>query len=139
VIILDTNVVSALMQTQRSAEVERWLDSQPPDIFWLSAISYFELRAGIERLSASRHRQRLEDALNRVLSVDIQNQILPLDEAAAAAAAGIAAARERIGRPVEFRDTLIAGIAVAHRAELATRNIRHFEGLDVPVVNPFAG
>jgi predicted nucleic acid-binding protein len=139
VIILDTNVVSALMQTERSAEVERWLDSHPPDIFWLSAISYFDLRAGIERLSAGRHRQRLEDALNRVLAVDIQNQILPLDEAAAAAAARIAAARERIGRPVDFRDTLIAGIAVANRAELATRNIRHFEGLDVPVVNPFAG
>lgn len=138
-IILDTNVVSALMQTKRNSEVERWLDSHPPDIFWLSAISYFELRAGIERLSAGRQRQRLEDALNRVLAVDIQNQILPLDEAAAAAAARIAAARERIGRPVDFRDTLIAGIAVANRAEFATRNIRHFEGLDVPVVNPFAG
>jgi hypothetical protein len=29
-----------------------------------------------------------------------------------------------------------AGIALAHRATLATRNVRHFQNLTVPVVNP---
>jgi predicted nucleic acid-binding protein len=75
--------------------------------------------------------------LEQVLNIDIQNQILPLDESAARAAASIAAARERVGRPVDFRDTMIAGIAVANRAELATRNVRHFQDLDVSIVNPF--
>jgi len=37
-----------------------------------------------------------------------------------------------------LRDTMIAGIAIAHRATLATRNIRDFENLPVPVVNPWA-
>jgi toxin FitB len=139
VIILDTNVVSALMQSERNPELERWLDQRPTDIFWLTAISYFELRVGIERLATGRNRQRLEDALHRVLELRIQNELLPLDESAARAAASITVARERIGRPVDFRDTLIAGIVVANRAELATRNVRHFQDLDVSVVNPFAG
>lgn len=137
-IILDTNVVSALMQSERNPELERWLNRQPPDIFWLTAVSYFELRTGIERLATGRKRQQLEDALGRVIEVRIRNEILPVDERAAHVAASIAAARERIGRPVDFRDTLIAGIAVAHQAELATRNVRHFQDLDVSVVDPFA-
>ena len=33
--------------------------------------------------------------------------------------------------------TLIAGIALARRATIATRNTGHFDGLDVPVVNPW--
>jgi toxin FitB len=137
VIILDTNVVSALMQRERNTELEGWLDRQPPDSFWLTSVSYFELRVGIERLATGRRRQQLEDALQRVLELRIRNEVLPLDESAARAAAAIAAARERVGRPVDFRDTLIAGIAVANRAELATRNVRHFQDLDVSVIDPF--
>jgi toxin FitB len=137
VIILDTNVVSALMQSERNPELERWLNRQPSDIFWLTAVSYFELRAGIERLATGRKRQELEDALTRVIEFRIRNEILPLDDSAATAAARIAAARERVGRPVDFRDTLIAGIAVANRADLATRNVRHFQDLDIAVIDPF--
>lgn len=39
---------------------------------------------------------------------------------------------------VDMRDTQIAGIAVARRATLATRNVRHFADLQVPVVDPWA-
>lgn len=49
----------------------------------------------------------------------------------------IASCRHKAGRAVALRDTLIAGIALARRATIATRNTRHFEGLDVPVVNPW--
>jgi hypothetical protein len=41
------------------------------------------------------------------------------------------------GRVVDLRDTLIAGIAQTRRATIATRNTRRFEGLNVPVVDPW--
>ena len=41
------------------------------------------------------------------------------------------------GRPVDLRDTMIAGIVVTRHATLATRNVVHFEDLSVPVVNPW--
>ena len=44
----------------------------------------------------------------------------------------------RIGRPVEIRDLQIAGIAIARKAAIATRNIRHFEGLGVDLIDPWA-
>ena len=49
------------------------------------------------------------------------------------------ASRTRSGRPREVRDTMIAGIALAQRATLATRNTRHFDDLSVPVINPWQG
>ena len=36
-----------------------------------------------------------------------------------------------------MRDTQIAGFALARRATLATRNVRHFRDLNVPVVDPW--
>ncbi len=59
------------------------------------------------------------------------------DSAAAAEAASLTAERHKAGRPVEMRDTQIAGIALARRATLATRNVRHFSDLKVPVVDPW--
>ena len=45
--------------------------------------------------------------------------------------------RQKAGHPVDVRDTLIAGIALARRARLATRNERHFQGLKLPLLNPW--
>jgi predicted nucleic acid-binding protein len=36
-----------------------------------------------------------------------------------------------------MRDTQIAGIAVSRHATLATRNVRHFSDLKVPVIDPW--
>jgi predicted nucleic acid-binding protein len=52
-------------------------------------------------------------------------------------AADLMAFRQRKGRPVDLRDTVIAGIVVARHATLATRSVVHFEDLSVPVVNPW--
>jgi predicted nucleic acid-binding protein len=63
--------------------------------------------------------------------------VLDFDSAAATEAAALAAERQRVGRPVDMRDTQIAGIALARHATLATRNVRHFADLKVPIVDPW--
>jgi toxin FitB len=137
VIVLDTNVLSALMRTNPEAVVVEWLDRQPADSVWLTSITVFEARLGLALLPKGRRRNGLERAFDRVLTEDLSNRVLALDEMAAASAAQLAADRQRAGRTVDLRDTLIAGIAQARRATIATRNARHFEGLDVPVVDPW--
>jgi predicted nucleic acid-binding protein len=137
VIVLDTNVLSALMRTTPDAVVVEWLDRQPADSVWLTSITVFEARFGLALLPKGRRRSRLERAFDRALTEDLSSRVLTLDEMAAVTAAQLAADRQRAGRIVDLRDTLIAGIAQARRATIATRNTRHFEGLDVPVVNPW--
>lgn len=136
-IILDTNVLSALMRVVPEAPVVTWLDAQPTTSVWLTSITVFETRLGLALLPAGRRRSGLEESFERLLSEDFEHRILPFDAEAAAQAAVIGAARQRAGRPVDMRDTQIAGIAVARRALLATRNLRHFEGLSTPVVSPW--
>lgn len=136
-IVLDTNVLSALMRTRPEAVVVEWLDRQAADSVWLTSITVFEARFGLALLPKGRRRSGLERAFDRVLTEDLSSRVLTLDEMAAVTAAQLAADRQRAGRVVDLRDTLIAGIAQARRATIATRNTRHFEGLDVPVVDPW--
>jgi len=136
-IILDTNVLSALMQAAPQPKVVTWLDRQPPESVWITSITVFEARLGLALLPSGRRRQALETALTQLLTEDIENRVLPFDDAAAVEAAALAAKRQRAGRPVDFRDTQIAGIALARRATIATRNIRHFADLAGRIVNPW--
>lgn len=136
-IILDTNVLSALMRKTPESVVVYWLDRQPGDSMWITSITLFETRLGIALLPGGRRRQALEKSFNDLLEEDLENRVLDFDRAAADAAATLAARRQKAGRPVDMRDTQIAGIALARRATLATRNVRHFSDLSVPVVDPW--
>jgi len=137
VIILDTNVLSALMRKDPDDSVVGWLDRQPAESIWITTITLFESRFGLALLPAGRRRRLLEAAFDKLLVEDLENRVLDFDSAAANQAAALAAERQATGRPVDMRDTQIAGIAVARRATIATRNVRHFEGLRVAVVDPF--
>jgi predicted nucleic acid-binding protein len=77
------------------------------------------------------------NVLSALLRDDLPGRIAVLDRAAGDAAGSLAGARAARGRTVDVRDTLIAGIAIARRATIATRNLDHFGDLDVPVVNPW--
>ena len=137
-IVLDTGVASGLMRPNRDTRLVNWFDTFPSESMWLTAVTVYELRYGVEALPEGRRRDELDRAVNRVLIEDFGGRVLPLDEAAAAIAASLAVSRKRQGRPIEIRDTLIAGIILSRKAELATRNIRHFLDLEVPVIDPFA-
>ena len=137
-IILDTNVLSALMRTAPEAAVVAWLDRQPAQSVWMTSITLFEARLGLALLPSGRRRQTLEAAFARLLIEDLENRVLDFDSAAAIEAASLAAARQKNGRPVDMRDTQIAGIVIARRATLATRNVRHFADLKISIVDPWA-
>jgi len=136
-IILDTNILSALMRTAPEALVVAWLDRQPAESIWITSITLFEARLGMALLPAGRRRRSLEAAFAQLLKEDLENRVLDFDSSAAAEAASLAAKRQKAGHPVDMRGTQIAGIALARRATIATRNVKHFGDLNVPVVDPW--
>lgn len=136
-IVLDTNVVSALMQREADPAVLQWLDGQPSESMWISSITVFEIRFGLELLVSGKRRRTLEDAFDAMLAEDFEGRILSFDEASAQEAGRIAAERRRMGRTIEIRDVQIAGVAVARKAAIATRNTRHFEGLGINLIDPW--
>lgn len=138
-IILDTDVLSALMRGRPDPAVVAWLDEQPGESIWTTAITVFEIRFGLALLAPGLRRRRLEEAFARALTEDLEGRVIPFDQEAASEAAARAAERRSAGRPVDFRDLEIAGVVAARRATLATRNTRHFQGLGISLVDPWAG
>ncbi|MBM3555895.1 MAG: type II toxin-antitoxin system VapC family toxin [Alphaproteobacteria bacterium] len=137
-IVLDTNVVSALMRRNPDPGVIAWLDRQERDRIWTTAISVFEIRYGLALLPAGGKRRDLEAAFARALAEEFEGRVLSFNAEAAEAAATIAAARRGRRRPADFRDTQIGGIVLSRRATLATRNRRYFTDLDIALVDPWA-
>ena len=136
-ILVDTNVLSAMMRVAVEPAVERWFDSQPSDSVWTTTVTIFEIRFGVAVLAPGRRRDRLYDAFDRAINDILAGRVLPFDRTAAETAAAIAARQRQSGRAVEIRDVQIAAIAAARKATLATRNTRHFENLGIVLVDPW--
>jgi predicted nucleic acid-binding protein len=136
-ILLDTNVLSALMQMVPDPVVAAWLNRQADSEIWTTSVSVFEIEYGIELMPAGKRRNHLERELANLLSQDLRGRVADLDATAAAEAGRLMARRRRAGRDYQPEDSMISAIAITRLATLATRNVKHFADLPVPVVNPW--
>jgi toxin FitB len=136
-IIIDTNVLSALMVQKPELAVASWVDRQPRASIWTTSITIFEIRYGLASMPVGRRRTERTLQFERAIQEKLEDRVLPFDQAAAEEAAILMATRQHLGRMGEVRDTMIAGIALSQRATVATRNVRHFDDLSIPVVNPW--
>lgn len=131
--LLDTNVISETTRPKPDANVTRWLGQL--STLTLPAVGVYEIASGIQRISAGRKRDFLEDWFAELLASDCE--VLPYDRDAALGCAALETEARRRGRAIELRDLLILATAKAHHLGVATRNIAHFRGFGVPVYDPF--
>lgn len=134
--ILDTNVLSALMRQVSDPQVISWLDQQPRASIWTTSITVLEVRFGLQILEAGKRRTFLIEAFDTVLE-KLGHRVAAFDADAAQWAAALMASRHKKGRPGDLRDTMIAGVALARHAALATRNTTHFDDAGVALINPW--
>lgn len=91
-----------------------------------------EIRFGLERMEPGSHRRRLLEAEYHRLRAAVAWE--DWNESAALMYGRIKASLEARGLPVDDMDLIIASVALACGAALATRNARHFqriEGLEI--------
>ena len=136
-IVLDTNVLSELMRAKPAPEVLAWIDAQPTSQLFISSITVAEILYGIARMADGKRKQSLLDVATLMFDEDFAGRILSFDSDAAVHYAGLAAESEAKGKVVDMADGQIAAIAALHDARVATRNVRHFDYLGVPVINPW--
>lgn len=135
-IILDTNVLFALMRDAPDRSVASWMDRQPQSSIWTNSITILEIQTGLQVMPAGKKRVSLSEDFERLLD-RIDHRIVAFDEQAARFAAELTGLRQKKGRVGELRDTMIAGIVLSHHASLATRNVTHFADISATVVNPW--
>ena len=135
-IILDTNVLSALMNDPTEPAVVGWLDRQPRSSIWTTSVTVFEIQNGLGTMAVGKKQATLSLVFDRIID-GIGHRIAVFDEESALLAASLAALRQKKGRVVELRDTMIAGIVLARHASLATRNVTHFADISATIINPW--
>jgi len=136
-IVLDTNVISEMMQDKANTLLVKWLDAKPLESIWTTSVCVYEILYGINILEESKHKRYLKKSFERILEQSMESRVLDFDGAAAQEAASISSRLRAIGRSVEIRDVQIAGIVAARRGTLVTRNTKHFAETGVPLVDPW--
>ncbi len=137
-VVLDTNVISELMRARPHPAVFGWVASQPRATLYTTGINQAEILYGIAALPAGRRRTALAAAADAIFAEDFAGRLLPFNSRAAAHYAEIVTARRRAGIPIEGFDALIAAIARTASADVATRDVRGFDGCGLTVVDPWS-
>lgn len=137
-IVLDTNVFSALMNLGREPSVAAWFGSQNPLLIYVPTPVIFEIHYGIDILPHGRQKRDVAQRFAHTFARVIGDRVLDFDSAAAEAAAALYALKANRNRTERVVDIQIAGIAKAAKASVATRNIKDFNKLGVKIVNPWS-
>lgn len=138
-VLLDTSIISELAPGRPPGGLPQWLRAHRGSLF-LPVVAVVEIEKGVSRLTRMGGSQRAELLslwLDRVLDT-FAERVLSLDVIAARRAGAISDAARAKGRDPGLADVMIAAIADVHDLTVATRNLRHFEPLGVPCLDPLA-
>ena len=124
------------MNDPPESKVVTWFDRQPESSIWTTSISILEIQFGLQSMATGKRRTGLSQVFEIILK-EMNGRLAVFDEDAARATASLMASRQKRGRVGELRDSMIAGIVLARRASLATRNVTHFADISATVVNPW--
>lgn len=136
-IVLDTNVISELWRIEPNFNVLTWVDAQPIETLYLSAITVAELRYGLAIMPESKRREIYQGKLEREVLSAFACRILPFDLDASQAYSSLMARARSNGKAIANADGYIAAIAAAHGLMVATRDTSPFEAAGLETINPF--
>lgn len=134
--LLDTVVLSEPTKDRSEPRVIEWLLGQRDEDLFVSVLAIGEIDRGIIRMPASRRREGLElwaAELPSRFEGRLLQVTLPITRAWAQLTAGQTAGDRQALRI----DALLAATAQVHGLTLVTRNVSDFDGLGVPLHNPW--
>ncbi len=126
--LLDTNIISSVLR--RDSLVERRAEEAfaANATILLSPVAYYETKRGLLKRDAKRQMAFFEKWMSQLVWRDLEREDLDL-------AAQLWATREKLGRPIEDADVLIAAQAKRLEAILVTDNEKDFHSLGITVEN----
>ena len=136
-ILLDTNVVSEVMNTRPAETVVAWLNGQDSEKLYVSAITIGEIAYGLRILPDGKRRSGLRERFERFVALAFDQRALAYDESAARICGELMGDRKELGFPMRVPGGQIAAIARLNHLAVATRNVVDFENCGIEVINPF--
>ena len=136
--LLDTCVISELVNKVPNRRVLDWLGRQSSDSLYISFVTVGEIKKGIAKRGGDLRAQRLEKWLEEDILGEFSDRILPVERDVSLEWGRICGEAERICNRRPAVDALIAATALVHGLTLVTRNVDDMAGMGVSIFNPFA-
>lgn len=136
-ILLDTNVISEPLRHAPETNVIEWIDAQPLETLFLSAVTVAELRAGAALLPAGKRRAGLQENLEKRVLPLFAGRVLPFDISCTQTYADLMSEARAAGLAIATADGYIAAIAITNGLAVATRDTSPFEAAGASVINPW--
>ena len=117
--------------------VVKWIETTSETLQYLSVLTLGEIEKGILLLDEGKRRREIKQWFEKDLQARFAGRILGIDKNVASVWARFIAPPLKQGRPLPTIDSLLAASALAHDLTFVTRNVKHFAGLQVPLLNPW--
>jgi len=135
--LLDTNVLSELRRPRPDPKVVAFVSAQPLDSLYVSAVTFAEIRYGIELIADIHKRAALGDWLNLQLRPMFQNRALPVSEDVMFKWRLMVEGGRKAGHTFSQPDLLIAATALHHGLTIVSRDEGGYAKTGVALVNPW--
>lgn len=135
--LLDTCLISELVEKEPNSAVVNWLDEQDEQTLFLCVLNLGELQKGISKLPDGTKKDELQAWVTLDLVERFTGRIIELDLETALCWGRLQREAEQAGEKLPVMDSLIAATAAAHGLIVVTRNVKDIERCGVRVCNPW--
>jgi toxin FitB len=135
--LLDTNILSELRRPQPEPRVVSFVASKPLDLLFVSAVTFAEIRFGIECVADAARRGELYDWLTHKLRPMFAQRALLVTEDVMFKWRLMVEAGRKARHTFSQPDLIIAATALHHGLTVVSRDASDFKKARVAVVNPW--
>jgi toxin FitB len=136
--LLDTNILSELRRPRPDPKVLAFIAAQPLEHLYVSAVTFAEIRFGIERVSEATRRAELTDWLTHKVRPMFEQRVLAVTEDVMFKWRLLVEDGRKAAHTFSQPDLIIAATALQHGLTVVSRDVSDFQKARTPVLNPWA-
>ena len=137
--LLDTNILSELRRPRPEPKVLAFIAAQPLDHLYVSAVTFAEIRYGIETVSDPIRRTELGDWLVHRVRPMFEARVLPVSEDVMFKWRLLVEEGRKAGHTYSQPDLIIAATGLHYGLTVVSRDTAEYARARAPVFNPWAG
>jgi predicted nucleic acid-binding protein len=135
--LLDTNVLSELRRPKPNRKVVAFIAAQRLEHLYVSAVTFAEIRFGIESLDDASRRADLHDWLTHKMRPLFDGRVLPVSEDVMFKWRLLVEQGRKARHTFSQPDLIIAATALCCGLTIVSRDTSDFECAQAPVINPW--
>lgn len=136
--LLDTNILSELRRRRPERKVLAFVAARPLELLYVSAVTFAEIRFGIELVNDPGRRAELNDWLGHKVRPMFEQRVLAVTEDVMFKWRLLVEEGRRARHTFSQPDLIIAATALHHGLTVVSRDVSDYHKARAPVLNPWS-